>query len=150
MEMNILPLGYLRMCLFLVDLFSEMDGMSLTMAGQMKNHILWVLTPCHNTVHKSPTTSCSKQALGSKRGDGHQRGVTEAVYPPVNIEKYCQADQSNDFTFILFWPVSLAFSRQSWDSDSEMWKCSRTPPCEDFIIGAVLAAENWIYPFHRI
>lgn len=38
--MNILPLGYLKMRLFLVDLFSEMDGMSLTMAGQMKNHIL--------------------------------------------------------------------------------------------------------------
>ena len=44
-------------------------------------------TPCHNTVHKPPTTSCSKQSLGSKRGEGHQRGVTEAVYPPVNIEK---------------------------------------------------------------
>lgn len=31
----------------------------------------------------------------------------QAGYLPVNVEKYCQADQSNDFTFILFWPVSL-------------------------------------------
>lgn len=150
METNILPPGYLRMCLFLVDLFSEMDGPSLTMAEQIKNHILWVLTPCHNILHKPPTWSCSEQALGSKRRDGYQRRVTEAVYPPVNIEKYCQADQSNDFTFILFGPVSLAFSRQSWDSDSEIWKCSRTPPCEDFIIGATLAAVSWTCPFHRI
>ena len=72
--MNILSPWYLRVRLFLVDLFSEMYGMSLTMAGQMKNHILWVLTPCHNSVHKPPPTSCSKQALDSKCWDHHQRG----------------------------------------------------------------------------
>lgn len=69
--------------------------------GKMKNHILWVLTPCHNIVHKPPTTSCSKQALAVMWGPSPERGM-EAVCPPVNVDKYCRAEQSNDFTLILF------------------------------------------------
>lgn len=71
--MSLLSPGYLRVHLFLVDLFSEMYGMSLTTAGQMKNHILWVLTPCHNIVHKPPTNIMFQTGFGST-GDHHQRG----------------------------------------------------------------------------
>lgn len=44
----------------------------------------------------------------------------EAGYPPVNVEKYCRAEQSNDFTLILFWPMSLAFSDKA---EIQTWKC---------------------------
>lgn len=39
--------------------------------------------PCLDIVHKPPSVSCAKKALGGKFGDCHQRGLTEVVYQSI-------------------------------------------------------------------
>ena len=67
-----------------------------------ENGIVWDLIPCLDIIHKPPSTLFAKKALGGICGECQQRGLTEAVYPSINTDKYCQADQSSDFTFVPF------------------------------------------------